>query len=197
MNFKKNYNMLDSSSKEVETKNGLSYLSWGYANKFIRENFNQIKEDIITSYIKELGIVGCQLKLWDEKGNAIEHTEFLAITDFKNKPVPIDQINQNQIMHTYKRAFAKNVAVLTGYAMALYTGEDLKAMDLAEKAEQESIKLINKFFDMKPENKPNDLVQLEKIYSNPTAFLKQIEKKLKMSLAKWIKQEENQFKVVN
>lgn len=127
--FQKNYKLIDKNTKGlVEKKGRYNYLSWGYAQKFLGENYPNIYATLDTS-ILEKGIIICSLKVREEVSDRLIFKEYLAITDLKNNPIATNKITQNDITFTYQRAFAKAVARYTGYGLALYTDEEFKQLE--------------------------------------------------------------------
>lgn len=99
----------------IKQKNGLNYLSWMWA-------WHELKKRYPLSYATvhetEDGMLvwkdpnGAHVKttvtiVWeDENGELKEHsaTEYLPIMDFKNKPVPYENIDSMQVNKTIQRS---------------------------------------------------------------------------------------------
>lgn len=122
-------NSIDVSSK-VEKKNGLSYLSWAWAwgelkkrdasaNYTVYENKDGLNyhTDGRTAWVK-VGVTT------HNKGEAIEHIEYLPVMDYRNSSIPVDKITSFDVNKAIQRALTKAIA-RHGLGLYIYAGEDL------------------------------------------------------------------------
>lgn len=114
----------------VEKKNGLSYISWAWSwaelKKVYPKSFYTIYEnehgwnyftDGKTAWVK----TGVTVVDGDEK---LEHIEYLPVIDYRNKSIPLDQINSFAVNTSIQRSLTKAVA-RHGLGLYIYAGEDL------------------------------------------------------------------------
>ena len=116
-------------SEWTKTKNNLSYLPWASAWGIVKEyfpdaTFRVIKSDIGWNFHAANGYA------WVEVGVTIRGVELiaqLAITDYRNNPIPLEKVTQTDSVNTCQRALAKACS-LHGLGLQLWLGcED--AMD--------------------------------------------------------------------
>lgn len=117
----------------VETKNGLSYLSWATAWKLLIEHYPEATYTVEKNadnmpYFKDAtgGFVYTSITV-----GGITHSMMLPIFDYKNKTIPTERITAFDINTSAMRCLAKNVA-LFGIGLRLYTNEDLPTTDEAK-----------------------------------------------------------------
>lgn len=148
-NWFKELNEIDV-SKQIEKKNGLSYLPWAwawtelkkryplsFAKVFEDENGNLFFRDPIGAHVKTSVTI-----VWEnEDGTREQHEaiEYLPIMDFRNKAVPVENIDCMQINKTIQRSLTKCIARL-GLGMYVYAGEDLPEESDDVKAQKEELR---------------------------------------------------------
>ena len=111
---------------KVESKNGLSYLSWAYAwaelkKKHPDATYTVYENNEGWNYFTDGGTC------WVKTGvtvNGIEHIEYLPIMDFKNKSIPLGSVTSFEVNKTIQRSLTKAVA-RHGLGLYIYAGEDL------------------------------------------------------------------------
>lgn len=147
-------NSLDCTGK-VEKKNGLSYLSWAWAWSELKKKF---PDSTYKVYENEQGwpYFTDGRTCWVKTGvtlvdgdYSIELIERLPIMDFKNKAVPLEQIDSMIVNKTIQRSLTKACA-RHGVGLYVYAGEDLpeeseeekKARAEREAAEKKAITAI-------------------------------------------------------
>ena len=113
-------------SDKIESKNGLSYLSWAYAWGELKKRF---PDAIYTVYENPDGwnYFSDGRTAWVKTGvtvNGIEHIEYLPIMDFKNKSIPLGNITSFEVNKAIQRSLTKAVA-RHGLGLYIYAGEDL------------------------------------------------------------------------
>jgi len=121
---------------KTKEKNGLTYLSWAAAWAEVKKAYPDASykyhEDIL-SY--DVNGYPWKTRYWFDDGktawvkvsvtiNGIEHTEILPIMDFKNKPIPAENVTSMDANKSLKRCLAKCCA-LHGIGLYVYLGEDL------------------------------------------------------------------------
>lgn len=118
-------------SNKIKTKNNLKYLSWASAWVEVKKRFPNATYDIIPQVIDDRG----NTRFWHDDGKTgwvevavtiegITHTEVLAIMDFKNKSIPVDDITSVDANKSMKRCLVKACA-MHGLGMYIYEGEDI------------------------------------------------------------------------
>jgi len=133
--FKQLYD-IDVRSK-TKQKNGLNYLSWAAAwaevKKIHPDAIYTVYEDIL-SFCSD-GITPWKKRPWFDDGktgwvktgvtiNGIEHIEQLPIMDFKNKPIPAENITSIEANKSIQRSLTKACA-RHGVGLYIFEGEDL------------------------------------------------------------------------
>lgn len=111
---------------KVESKNGLSYLSWAFAwaelkKKHPDATYTVYENNEGWNYFTDGGTC------WVKTGvtvNGIEHIEYLPIMDFKNKSIPLGSVTSFEVNKTIQRSLTKAVA-RHGLGLYIYAGEDL------------------------------------------------------------------------
>lgn len=111
---------------QIKRKNGLSYLSWAYAWRALKTNFPNANYKV---YEREDG-----RNYWDDGRSCwvkvgvtvedIEHIEYLAIMDNRNKSVPAESVTSVQVINSIQRALTKAIG-RHGIGLYIYAGEDL------------------------------------------------------------------------
>lgn len=112
--------------EHIEKKNGLSYLSWAWAWKVLKENYPDANYKIYETesgcnYFTD-GRTG-----WVKTGvtvNGLEHIEYLPIMDYNNKSIPLEKITSFDVNKAIQRSLTKAVA-RHGLGLYVYAGEDL------------------------------------------------------------------------
>ena len=120
--------------EHVEKKNGLSYLSWAWAWGELKKRYPL---SFYTVYETQNGEVffrdpiGAHVKtgvtiVWEEEDGLHQHEaiEMLPVMDFKNKAIPVDNIDSMQLNKTIQRSLTKAIARL-GLGLYIYAGEDM------------------------------------------------------------------------
>lgn len=131
-------------SEKIKDKNGLTYLSWASAWAEVKKKFPDATYDIKPQIMDELhnerpwhddGKTG-----WVEVGvtiNGMEIVEVLAIMNYKNQAISVENITSVDANKAIKRCLVKACA-LHGLGLYIYEGEDLpeeatKTIELKEK----------------------------------------------------------------
>ena len=113
-------------SDQTKRKNGLSYLSWAYAWRALKTNYPTANYKV---YEREDGrnywddTKTCWVKVGVTVEN-IEHIEYLAIMDNRNKSVPVETVTSVQVINSIQRALTKAIG-RHGIGLYIYAGEDL------------------------------------------------------------------------
>lgn len=111
---------------KVESKNGLSYLSWAWAWGELKKRFPQAT---YTIYEDQNGLFYHTdgKTCWVKTGvtvNDIEHIEYLPVMDYKNKSIPLENVTSFDVNKAIQRSLTKAVA-RHGLGLYIYAGEDL------------------------------------------------------------------------
>ena len=104
----------------------LSYLSWAWAWKYVKEIYPDAQ---YTIYEDANGIPYFTdgRTCWVKTGvtiNGLEHIEYLPIKDFRNKSIPLDNVTSMDMNKAIQRSITKAIG-RHGLALSLYAGEDL------------------------------------------------------------------------
>lgn len=133
-------------SEHTEEKNGLTYLSWAWAYKILKDNYPETK---VTKHWFDYGgptnetVPAHRLPYaMDRNGwayvmvtiniNGEDATETMPVLNYSNKPV--QKPNAFEVNTALQRTLAK-AAALHGLAINLYTGEDL-SQDASEEPQE-------------------------------------------------------------
>lgn len=136
-------------SKHTEEKNGLTYLSWAWAYKILKDHYPDTQ---VTKHWFDYGgpaneiVPGHKLPYaMDRNGwayvmvtitiNGVEATETMPVLNYNNKPV--QKPNSFEVNTSLQRTLAK-AAALHGLCINLYTGEDLSN----DEAEEEDSSVV-------------------------------------------------------
>ncbi len=141
---------------KTEKKNGLTYLSWAWAWGEVKKKFPDATY-IIYETTNPQGYV-CNYytdgkTCWVKTGvviNGIEHIEELPVMDYKNKSIPLENVNSFDVNKTIQRSLTKAVA-RHGLGLYIYAGEDLpeeeskdNRIDQMDEKQLERIELENR-----------------------------------------------------
>lgn len=141
---------------KTEKKNGLTYLSWAWAWGEVKKKFPDATY-VIYETTNPQGYV-CNYftdgrTCWVKTGvviNGIEHIEELPVMDYKNKSIPLDNVNSFDVNKAIQRSLTKAVA-RHGLGLYIYAGEDLpederkdNQIDQLDDKQLERIELENK-----------------------------------------------------
>lgn len=110
----------------TENKNGLTYLSWAWAWRKLKERF---PDSSYTIYENENGWFYHTdgRTAWVKTGvtvNGIEHIEYLPVMDYKNKSIALENLTSFDVNKAIQRSLTKAVA-RHGLGLYIYAGEDL------------------------------------------------------------------------
>lgn len=124
-NYFKKLNDIDV-SEHIESKNGLSYLSWAWAWGKLKSNY---PDAVYTIYENSDGLFYHTdgKSAWVKTGvtvNGIEHIEYLPVMDNRNKSIPLSAITSFEVNKAIQRSLTKAVA-RHGLGLYIYAGEDL------------------------------------------------------------------------
>ena len=118
----------------IETKNGLSYVSWtwawqelmkryplSYSKVYEREDGSILWPDPVGAHVKVSVTI-----VWEEQEGLKEHEviEYFPVKDFRNKSFAYDNIDSMTLNTTVQRALTKCIARL-GLGLYVYAGEDM------------------------------------------------------------------------
>lgn len=115
---------------KTEKKNGLTYLSWAWAWGEVKKKFPDATYKIyeVTNpqgYVCNYYTDG--RTCWVKTGviiKGIEHIEELPVMDYKNKSIPLENVNSFDVNKAIQRSLTKAVA-RHGLGLYIYAGEDL------------------------------------------------------------------------
>lgn len=118
-------------NKHVEKKNGLSYLSWGYAWAEVKKKYPQATYKVYENkdgYFYHTDGKTC----WVKTGVTIEkleYIEYLPIMDYRNKSIPVEKITSFDVNKAIQRSLTKALA-RHGLGLYIYAGEDLPESEI-------------------------------------------------------------------
>ena len=134
-------------NEHTEQKGGLTYLSWAWAWKEVKQKYPDANYTIYErdSEYGKINYFTDGKTCWVKTGvtiGGLEHIEYLPVMDFKNKSIPLEQVTSFDVNKTIQRSLTKAVA-RHGLGLYIYAGEDLPEgavpkhwnADLVEKAE--------------------------------------------------------------
>jgi len=110
-------------SEHVEQKNGLTYLSWGWAWQMLMNNYpnSSFVFDPVTFYANGTAEASVTLGIVN-KGHVIKRQMWLPVLDYRNKPV-VDP--DSMAINTCKMRCLTKAIAMAGLGMYIYCGEDL------------------------------------------------------------------------
>lgn len=119
----------------VEKKNGLSYLTWAWAwaevmKKYPNASYRVYTRNMIIDSlgnVSEVNYFTDGKTAWCKCGVEIEGKEIiemLPIMDYKNRAIPLDQVEAMAVNKTIQRCLTKAIA-RHGLGLYIYAGEDL------------------------------------------------------------------------
>ena len=122
MNFSEAYNL--PINKFVEKKGKFSYLSWGYAIKFLRENFPKATWTVrhFDDVPYKFSPAGCFVEVTVFLEGQ-EFTQIHPILNHQNKVVK--EPDAFMVNTSIQRCLTKAISIATGIGLGLYAGEDL------------------------------------------------------------------------
>ena len=163
--FTEMYN-IDVSAK-VKQKNGLNYLSWAAAWAEFKKRFPKasvkIHEEVLTYKDTSDGVIPWKTRPWFDDGKTAwvktsvsidgsEYTEMLPIMDFKNKPVPAENVTSMDANKSIKRCMTKTLALASGIGLWIFEGEDApEEIKEANALQSEVMALIKKKSELSKE----------------------------------------------
>ena len=118
-------------TEKVKSKNNLTYLPWSSAWSEVKKRYHDASFRVLPQVVDELG----NTRPWHDDGKTgwvevsvtiegCELTETLAIMDFKNKSIPVEQITSVDANKSIKRCLVKACA-MHGLGLYIYEGEEL------------------------------------------------------------------------
>lgn len=113
-------------SEHVEKKNGLSYVSWAWAWKMVKDEY---PDAVYTVYERPDGCIywtdgsTCWVKTGVTIGG-LEHIEYLPVMDFKNRSIPLGNVTSFDVNKAIQRSLTKACA-RHGLGLYIYAGEDI------------------------------------------------------------------------
>lgn len=113
-------------NEHTEKKGNLTYLSWAWAWKMVKDNF---PEASYTIYEDANGIPYFTdgKTCWVKTGvtiNGLEHIEYLPIMDYNNRSIPLERVTSMDMNKAIQRSLTKACA-RHGLGLYIYAGEDL------------------------------------------------------------------------
>lgn len=159
----------------VEKKGKYDYLSWAVCHDKLKKAFQYV-EYIVHQYQVTLkdgtslvlpymlfpngtAMVKVRLKCTDHEGDEHEHTECLAVRDFRMNAT--SSPDSAQVENTIRRCIAKAASMLTGYGIELWFGEDIKDMDYRQEV------LLNGKVPINGHISVDQSVKLERLMRDP------------------------------
>lgn len=128
-------------SKHVEQKNGLTYLSWAWAWKEVKERFPEASYTIYEN-ASGMNYHTDGRTAWVKTGVTIaglEHIEYLPVMDNRNRSIPADALTSFDVNKAIQRSLTKACA-RHGLGLYIYAGEDLPEAVKEEKAAADAAK---------------------------------------------------------
>lgn len=109
---------------------GLSYLSWPFAFRYLKEQFPTLFVSFEESHLgwPVFGQEGCWL-LRPYLTDGIKRTPALVFPIMDNKHNAVKALDARQVSDNIQRASVKCIATFTGLGLKLYSGEDIPTSD--------------------------------------------------------------------
>ena len=109
---------------------GLSYLSWPFAFRYLKEQFPNlfVAFEEASAGWPVFGQTGCWL-LRPYLTDGIRRTPALVFPIMDNKHNSVEALNARQVSDNIQRASVKCIATFTGLGLKLYSGEDIPNSD--------------------------------------------------------------------
>ena len=139
---------------KVESKNGLSYLSWAWAWGEVKKKYPNAQYKIYErgtdfgpiNYLTDGHIAWVKTSVTIE---GLEHIEELPVMDFKNKSITLDKLTSFDVNKAIQRSLTKAIA-RHGLGLYIYAGEDLPEEDKKKELEPKE-ETVKKFVAMQTE----------------------------------------------
>lgn len=135
-------------NEHTEQKGGLTYLSWAWAWKEVKQKYPDAEYIIYEREDEQYGAINYFTDgrtCWVKTGviiEGLEHIEYLPIMDFKNKSIPLDQVTSFDVNKAIQRSLTKAVA-RHGLGLYIYAGEDLPEGAVPKHWKQELVDRAN------------------------------------------------------
>lgn len=131
----------------LKEKNGMSYLPWSSAWTIVKTHYPQATYRVLKTEDDRLYHTDgrtCYVQTEVTIGDEVQ-VENLAIRDYKNKAIPLDNIVATDVDNSIKRCLTKNLA-LFGLGLSLWVGEELSeaAKRVKKEKEEENTSLSEK-----------------------------------------------------
>ncbi len=150
-------------SKQVKEKNNLKYLPWSWAWSMVKQNYPtatfKVYENADGLFYHTDGKTA-----WVKTSVTIEGeelTEFLAIMDYRNKSIPVENLTSMDVNKAIQRCLTKACA-RHGLGLYIYAGEDLPE-EAKEQAQQQYVeKMTAAIFEMESAETIKDVSEVWK-----------------------------------
>lgn len=147
---------------KTEKKNGLTYLSWAWAWSVLKEKFPTATSTVYETqdglnYFTDgrTAFVKVGVKIYE-----VEHIDYMAVMDFRNKSIPLEQITSFDVNKAIQRSKTKAIS-LHGLGGYIYQGEDLPE-DSTPNTEYKASQMVVKDKDEKV--RENTVLQLTELF---------------------------------
>ena len=131
-------------NEHTEEKNGLTYLSWAWAWAEVKKRYPDAQYTVYEN--KDGWFYHTDGKTaWVKTGvtiEGLEHIEYLAVMDYKNKSIPLENITSFDVVKSVQRSLTKAIG-RHGCGLYIYSGDDLPEADLAPMDGERRQKCIN------------------------------------------------------
>lgn len=157
--FKKAYELPIGEHVEKNYK-GLSYLSWSFAFRYLKQEFPNIYVNFEESTVgwPVFGQEGCWL-LRPYLTDGSKRTPALVFPLMDNKHLALKQLNARAVSDNIQRASVKCIATFTGLGLKLYAGEDIPKEDDESKDPAKPASATKKSANTSPAAPPFELQQ--------------------------------------
>lgn len=113
-------------NEHTEKKNGLTYLSWGWAWAEVKKHYPDAQYTIYEN-ANGMNYHTDGRTCWVKTGvtiEGLEHIEYLPVMDYANKSIPAERVTSFDVNKAIQRSLTKAVA-RHGLGLYIYAGEDL------------------------------------------------------------------------
>lgn len=133
---------------KVESKNGLSYLSWAFAWGEVKKKYPNAQYKIYErgtdfgpiNYFTDGHTAWVKTSVTIE---GLEHIEELPVMDYKNKSITLDKLTSFDVNKAIQRSLTKAIA-RHGLGLYIYAGEDLPEEEKIEQQKKEKEQAVEK-----------------------------------------------------
>jgi hypothetical protein len=161
-------------NEHTEKKNGLTYLSWGWAWAEVKKHYPDAQYTIYEN-ANGMNYHTDGRTCWVKTGvtiEGLEHIEYLPVMDYANKSIPTERVTSFDVNKAIQRSLTK-AAARHGLGLYIYAGEDLP--ETANSNSDKFKTVLAEVSAAKDENALRDVYyKYQKDYDNNKEFIKAV-----------------------